>query len=70
MRSLANRHGRDTFKLEEIVDGVYASGSTYKESTIRTHVVSSMCKDAPDNHGTVYRDLERMSRGMYRLARA
>ena len=69
MRSLASRHGHNFFKLEVIVAEVYANGSSYKESTIRTHITSSMCKDAPDNHSTVYRDLERLGRGQYRLAR-
>ena len=41
--------------------------STYSESTIRTHVTSRMCANAPDNHGTTYDDLVRVGRGLYRL---
>ena len=67
MRALRSRNGRDTFKLDEIVQEVYARGSVYKESTIRTHVTSKMCFHAPDHHATVYRDLERVSPGHYRL---
>jgi hypothetical protein len=44
-------------------------GSTLAESTLRTHVVSRMCADAPDHHGTVYAELERVGRGLYRLRR-
>jgi hypothetical protein len=67
MRALRSRHGRDTFKLEEIVQAVYAQGSTYKESTIRTHVTSKLCANAPDHHATVYADLERVGAGHYRM---
>jgi hypothetical protein len=28
--------------------------------------VSRMCADAPDNHGVVYRDLDRVAHGRYR----
>lgn len=67
MRSLAAHHGRQEFKLEEIVYEVFARGSKLRESTIRTHVTSRMCKDAPDHHAVVYRDLERTRPGWYRL---
>ena len=70
MRALQSRHGRKVFKLEEIVQEVNALGSTYKESTIRTHIVSRMCGNAPDNHAVVYKDLERVDTGHYRLAGA
>jgi hypothetical protein len=43
-----------------------ASGSDLAPATIRTHITSRMCADAPDHHGTTYDDLERVSRGVYR----
>ena len=67
MRSLQSRHGRKVFDLSEIIQEVLARGSTYAESTIRTHVASIMCANAPTNHGTTYKDLERVGRGQYRL---
>jgi hypothetical protein len=63
---LERRHGRRDFDLADIVQEVQAAGSTYKESTIRTHVTSRLCADAPDHHGTTYADLERVERGRYR----
>ena len=42
-------------------------GSSVAESTLRTHVISRMCSQAPDHHDTVYADLERFSRGKYRI---
>ena len=64
---LATRTSRDTFSPAEIVKEVRSQGSDYQESTIRTHVVSRMCADAPDHHAVVYADLERVGRGLYRL---
>lgn len=43
------------------------AGSKYSESTIRTHVTSRMCADAPVHHGTTYEDFERLGGGRYRL---
>lgn len=41
----------------------------YPESTIRTHVTSRCCLNAPSHHGTVYNDFERIERGVYKLHR-
>jgi hypothetical protein len=59
--------GRETFTIVEVVDELRGSGSTLAESTIRTHIASRMCADAPDHHGATYEDLERVDRGVYRL---
>ena len=67
-QALKRRHSRDVFKLEEIVQEVQVQGTTAKESTIRTHIVSVMCINAPTNHAVRYADLERVDRGMYRVA--
>ena len=67
MRRLRSRHGRDMFRLDEIVQEVQAATSNYAESTIRTHVVSKMCKQAPVNHEIVHNDLDRVGRGLYKL---
>jgi len=66
---LERRHGRTDFYLADVLQEVQASGSTYRESTIRTHVTSRMCVDAPDHHATNYADLERVDRGRYRRRR-
>ncbi len=55
------------FTPDEMVRALRQAGSAYEESTIRTHVVSRMCANSPDNHGTTYADLERVGRGRYRL---
>lgn len=67
MRSLARRHGRSDFGVAEIVAEVQALGGRHPESTVRTHITSVMCVNAPANHATRYDDLERVARGRYVL---
>lgn len=68
-KRLEARHARLDFDLAEIVQEVLAHDTSHAESTIRTHVSSLMCKEAPTHHGTVYPDLSRMGRGRYRRIR-
>jgi hypothetical protein len=53
--------------VHEVVDWMRAEGTSFAESTIRTHVTSRMCLDAPDNHAVTYGDFRRVRRGVYRL---
>lgn len=55
-----------TFTLESILQELRRRGSEYAESTIRTHVVSRMCANSPENHAVSYDDLERVETGVYR----
>ena len=55
------------FSLEEIVECMELAGTNYKESTIRTHVASRMCVNAPKHHATKFDDFERISHGIYKL---
>lgn len=66
-RVLTRLHGRQAFSPSEIIQEMRRQGSRYKESTIRTHIVSRMCANAPDHHAVVYDDLERVSPGLYWL---
>ena len=56
-----------TFTESDVLDELNASGTELAESTVRTHITSRMCANAPDHHGTRYDDLERVDRGVYRL---
>jgi hypothetical protein len=62
------RHGRRVFRMAEIVAEVKAAGTRYRDSTIRPHVGSRMCGNAPDHHAVVYNDLVRVATGEYRRA--
>jgi hypothetical protein len=60
------RTGRETFTPQEVIDALQRRGTSYKPSTIRTHIVSRMCAEAPDHHARTYDDLERVAHGQYR----
>lgn len=61
-----DRLDRDEFTIMDVLREMQGSG--YAESTIRTHMASRMCGDAPENHATTFRDLRRVGHGRYRLA--
>ena len=63
---LEHRHARRDFNLAEVVTEVATADTRFAELTVRTHVSSRMCANAPDHHGTTYADLERVGRGRYR----
>ncbi len=54
------RTGRESFTIQDVIEELQRRGSTYKPSTIRTHVVSRMCANAPNHHARTYEDLERL----------
>ena len=66
---LERRHRRSDFEMAEVVREVKSAGTRYAESTIRTHVGSRLCSNAPSNHAVTYDDLERTDRGWYRRKR-
>lgn len=59
------RTGRESFTVQDVIEELQRRGSTYKPSTIRTHVVSRMCANAPNHHARTYEDLERLPDGRY-----
>ena len=67
--ALIRRRESDVFSVNDVVMEMRARGTSYKEATIRTHVTSRMCGNAPDHHGVVYSDLRRLDRGLYQLSR-
>lgn len=57
--------GKRRFTPDEVVNRMRESGSRYAESTIRTHIISRLCMNAPANHAKRYKDLERIGDGLY-----
>ncbi|MBT2571787.1 hypothetical protein [Planococcus sp. ISL-110] len=55
------------FSVGEILKYMKEDGTSYKDSTIRTHITSKCCSNAPNHHATVFNDYERIGKGMYRL---
>jgi hypothetical protein len=68
-RALTAGRAGATFTVQDIVDYLRRSGSAYAEATIRTHVTSRCCVNAPDHRAVTYDDIERVDRGQYRLVR-
>lgn len=64
---LASASSDGTFSPDEVIQLLRREGSSYQDSTIRTHVVSRMCANAPSNHAVRDPDLVRDSHGRYRL---
>ena len=65
--AIINKKGGNEFTPNEIIIYLKEQGTAYKESTIRTHIVSRCCKNAPEHHGTRYQYFERISQGLYKL---
>jgi hypothetical protein len=63
------RRGTDEFPPQDVIEELARRGSGYSPSTIRTHIGSAMCSDAPPHHAVRHDDLERVGRARYRLRR-
>lgn len=66
---LTERAGEGDFTLQELVEEMRQYSTTYKESTICTHVTSRLCTNAPDYHAVTSPDLERVASGRHQLSR-
>jgi hypothetical protein len=66
-RRLAAANPDGCFTIDDVVQAMARVGTRYPASTIRTHVSSRMCVNAPAHHATRYPDLVRDSHGRYRL---
>lgn len=55
------------FTILEILNYLTQQNTQYKESTIRTHITSRMCSNAPSHHAVTYNDLTRIKPGVYNL---
>ena len=64
-KAIVANKGKNEFRPIEIVERL--KHSDYPASTIRTHVSSRCCANAPDHHAKVYKDFERIRDGVYRI---
>lgn len=67
VENLIKKTGSNKFFLEDVIKCMMENGTQYQESTIRTHVSSRMCRNAPQHHQVKYEDLERIGHGKYQL---
>jgi hypothetical protein len=66
-KSIIKAKGRNEFRPEEVISYLKSQDTSYKENTIRTHIVSKCCKNAPAHHNTRYPYFERLSHGTYKV---
>jgi hypothetical protein len=66
-RSLTARKGSNEFTADEVLEEMRTAGSRYSASTVRTHVVSRCCANAPNHHAVVYKYFERIRPGLYKI---
>jgi hypothetical protein len=59
--------GRSLFSPIEVIEQVRRNGGNYPDSTLRTHIVSWMCANAPANEATGVGEFVRVGRGLYKI---
>ena len=59
--------GQALFSPAELIAQARGKGSNYPDGTLRTHIVSHMCANAPANAATSSGEFMRVSSGLYRL---
>ncbi|MGR6898321.1 DUF7669 domain-containing protein [Rummeliibacillus sp. BSL5] len=65
--SLVKDKGKNEFTINEVIEYMNKLNTKYKESTIRTHIASRCCVNAPRHHVTVHNDFRRIGKGVYEL---
>lgn len=66
-KQLVKEKGLNEFTVQQVLEAMERAGTTYKQSTIRTHLTSKCCIDAQQHHQTVYDDYKRIGYGLYAL---
>lgn len=66
-KEIVEKKGLNEFSVTEILDSMHRRGTSFSDSTIKTHVTSRCCGNAPQNHGTKYDDFRRIGPGRYKL---
>jgi hypothetical protein len=66
-RSIVKAKGINRFTILEAIENMKRKNTTYKESTIRTHITSKCCRNAPKHHAVTYNDYEALGNGEYKV---
>lgn len=67
VKFIINEKGVNEFTVKEVVQYMTKNNTTFKESTIKTHITSRCCSNSPQNHPVVYNDFKRIKPGLYML---
>jgi hypothetical protein len=65
--AIATQMDDELFTPIEVIEYMRERGSRYPDSTIRNHVCSRLCVNAPVNHLSRYEYFERVLHGLYRV---
>jgi hypothetical protein len=65
--AIVEARGRNEFTPQEVISYLKDKGTSYKDDTIRNHVTSRMCINAPKHYAVTYEDFERVFWGIYRI---
>jgi len=68
-QAIIGRKGINEFSIPEVLGEMQRQGTLnrYSVSTIRTHVTSRCCANAPDNHAVTYQYFRRIRHGVYEV---
>lgn len=66
-RVLSKQHSEGTFSIQDIVSALRERRTQHLDTTIRRLVSTQMCVNAAGPEAGKYEDLQRVSRGRYRL---
>lgn len=66
-KQITQSKNQNEFTISEVLNYLTKQNTPYKESTIRTHITSKMCSNAPSNHAVTYNDLTRIKPGVNSL---
>lgn len=58
---------RNEFTPDEIIKYLKKRDTIYKENTIRTHICSRCCVNAPKHHEVKWEYFERIGHGLYKV---
>jgi antitoxin HigA-1 len=68
-QAIIGRKGINEFSIPEVLGEMQRQGTLnrYSISTVRTHVTSRCCANAPDNHAVTYKYFRRIKHGVYEV---
>lgn len=67
IKEIVRKKNVNEFTVAEAIEAMKNNNTVYSESTIKTHITSRCCANAPKHHGTTYDDYERVVKGVYRM---
>jgi len=66
-REIIKAKGVNRFTIKEAVEYIKRNNTTFKESTIKTHITSRCCSNAANHHTVTYNDYEALGNGEYKV---